>query len=168
MINKKINPYHVGVAAEAFAAGSFALLGYDVTVQYGANQPGYDLVVVKGDKILKVNVKGSQDGGWGVNQSYKKGRTYFEAADVWLKAQGPNIVFCFVQFKGVAPNHMPRMYLATSHDVAKRLKESANGRGETILYERKDWTKRAYGRGTVDKIPSNWNFSESRIADMFR
>jgi hypothetical protein len=57
-----ISSFHVGVAAEAFAAGLFARCGLDVSVQYGANQPEYDLVVVKEDRVLKVSVKGSQDG----------------------------------------------------------------------------------------------------------
>ena len=34
--------WHVGVAAEACAAGQFARCGLDVSVQYGANQPAYD------------------------------------------------------------------------------------------------------------------------------
>jgi hypothetical protein len=34
--------YHVGVAAEAFAAALFAQAGCDVSVQCGANQPQYD------------------------------------------------------------------------------------------------------------------------------
>jgi hypothetical protein len=41
----RLSPFHVGVAAEAFAAGMFAQAGYDVSVQYGANQPEYDLLV---------------------------------------------------------------------------------------------------------------------------
>ena len=66
---KAISSWHVGVAAEAFAAALFARLGYDVSVQYGANQPEYDLIAVSGDKMLKISVKGSQDGGWGLTQS---------------------------------------------------------------------------------------------------
>lgn len=31
--------WHVAVAAEAFTAAQFARLGYNVSVQYGANQP---------------------------------------------------------------------------------------------------------------------------------
>lgn len=33
-----MNSWQVGVAAEVFAAGQFARCGYDVSVQYGANQ----------------------------------------------------------------------------------------------------------------------------------
>lgn len=54
---------HVGVAAEAFVAAQFARLRYDVSVQYGANQPEYDLIAVSGDNMLKISVKRSQDGG---------------------------------------------------------------------------------------------------------
>ncbi len=39
----QITSFHVGVAAEAFAAGLFARCELDVSVQYGANQPEYDL-----------------------------------------------------------------------------------------------------------------------------
>ena len=37
MSGKEISPWHVGVAAEAYAAALFARYGYDVSVQYGAN-----------------------------------------------------------------------------------------------------------------------------------
>ncbi|AFM14226.1 group I intron-associated PD-(D/E)XK endonuclease [Turneriella parva] len=67
-----MNSYQVGVAAEAFAAAQFARIGFDVSIQYGANQPEYDLLVTKSDRFLKVSIKGSQDGGWGLTQSYLK------------------------------------------------------------------------------------------------
>jgi len=62
--------WQVATAAEAFAAGQFARCGWDVSGQYGANQPEYDLVAVDGDLMLKVSVKGSQDGSWGLTQSF--------------------------------------------------------------------------------------------------
>jgi len=48
---ENIHQYPVGVAAEAFAAGLLApdQAGCDVSVQYGANQPEYDLIAVKGE-----------------------------------------------------------------------------------------------------------------------
>ena len=61
----KMTSWHVGVAAEAFAAAQLARMRYDVSVQYGANQPEYDLIAVDGEKMLKISVKGSQDGSWG-------------------------------------------------------------------------------------------------------
>ena len=45
----KMTSWHVGVAGEAFAAGQFTRFAYDVSVQYGANQPEYDLLAVDGD-----------------------------------------------------------------------------------------------------------------------
>ncbi len=53
----KMTSWHVGVAGEAFAAGQFARFAYDVSVQYGANQPEYDLIAVDGDKMLKISIK---------------------------------------------------------------------------------------------------------------
>ena len=41
-----ITSWQVATAAEAFAAAQFARCGWDVSVQYGANQPEYDLVAV--------------------------------------------------------------------------------------------------------------------------
>ena len=81
---KQISSWHVGVAAEAFVAALFARYGYDVSVQYGANQPEYDLIAVAGDKMLKISVKGSQGGGWGLTQSYKKDCNDHEAIAKWL------------------------------------------------------------------------------------
>jgi Holliday junction resolvase-like predicted endonuclease len=165
----KITSYQVGIAAEAFAAGLFARLGYDVSIQYGANQPEYDLMVAKGDEILKVSVKGSQDGSWGLTQGHlTKGKAnYKEAADRWLAKHGNRTIMCFVQFKGVGITDTPRVYLATPKEVAERLKQTKKGKGETILYENKTWTKRAYGYGTTDKVPDSWLISSQRLEELF-
>ena len=45
-----ITSWQVATAAEAFAAAQFARCGWDVSVQYGANQPEYDLVAVSGER----------------------------------------------------------------------------------------------------------------------
>lgn len=63
MPEKRIGGWHVAVAAEAVAASLFARCGLDVSVQYGANQPEYDLIVASGEKLLKVSVKGTT-GSW--------------------------------------------------------------------------------------------------------
>lgn len=162
----KIKSYHVGVSAEAFAAAIFARCGYDISVQYGANQPEYDLIISKGEQLLKVSVKGSQDGSWGLTQSYLKNADYHGAIDKWLERHKPKTIFCFVQFKNVDLIEIPRVYLATPHEIAKQLKKSAGGRGETILYEHHEWTDRAKSAGTIDKIPDEWRFSIERIEDL--
>ena len=164
---KAISSWHVGVAAEAYAAAIFARYGFDVSVQYGANQPEYDLIAVSGDRMLKISVKGSQDGGWGLTQGYKKGCDYHEATAKWLAAHHKKTIFCLVQFQNTAPDEMPRIYLATPQEIADRLNASANGRGETILYEKHTWGPRATGRGTTDQIPADWIISAKRLEYLF-
>jgi hypothetical protein len=164
---KTISSYHVGVSAEAFVAAQFARCDCDVLVQYGANQPEYDLVISRGLKLIKVSVKGSQDGGWGLTQSYLKEANYYQAVDHWLAKHGIAILFCFVQFKGISLSELPRLYLAWPQEVAKRLKESAAGRGETILYEEKVWSNRAYAAGVTEKIPTEWCFSAQKVDEVF-
>jgi hypothetical protein len=51
---------HVATATETIAAAQFARAGYDVSVQYGANQPEYDLMIADSERFLKVSVKGTQ------------------------------------------------------------------------------------------------------------
>lgn len=162
----KITSWQVAVAAEAAIAMVFARVGWNVSVQYGANQPEYDLMVENGRAMLKVSVKGSQDGSWGLTQGFLKDADYHAAADAWLAKHTARTIYAFAQFKGVPADGAPRVYLATPKEVAAVLKKTANGRGDTILYERKEWTKRAVGAGTIDAIPASWSFSEARIAEL--
>ena len=164
---KTISSWHVGIAAEAYTSAVFARYGYDVSVQYGANQPEYDLIAVSGDKMLKISVKGSQDGGWGLTQGYKKGCDYHQAVDKWLAAHHKKTIFCLVQFQNTAPNEMPRIYLASPEEIAEMLDSSAGGRGETVLRERHTWGPRAAGRGTTDAVPAEWAISAERLDYMF-
>jgi hypothetical protein len=163
-----MNSWQVGVAAESVVACVFARCGCDVSVQYGANQPEYDLIVAKGEKMLKVSVKGSKDGGWGLTQSYLKDADYHKAVDDWLKRHFAKTVICFVQFENVGLNELPRIYIATPYEVAKRLKDTRNGKGDTILYEYHEWSKRAVAFGTIEKIPDSWKYSEERIEELFK
>jgi hypothetical protein len=136
--------WQVATAAEAIAAAQFARFGYDVSVQYGANQPEYDLMIVDGERSLKVSVKGSRDGGWGLSQTQltrlrkdnPDGPTdYHGAADAWLKRHKHRTAMCFVQFKNIPTDAMPRIYLVWPKDVAKRLKGAREGKGDTILWD---------------------------------
>ena len=158
--------WQVSVAAEAFAAGQFARFGWDVSVQYGANQPEYDLVAVNGDKMLKVSVKGSKAGGWGLTQSFLQEANYHGAVDTWLARHSKSTIFCLVEFKNVAPDALPRMYLATPFEIAAWLKAAAAGRGDTILYEEHVWSSRARATGTIDRIPASWKFTEDRLDEI--
>jgi hypothetical protein len=115
---------------------------------------------------MKVSVKGSQDGQWGLTQSFIKSANYLAAADDWLARHNARTIFCLVQFKGVDLAALPRVYLASPAEIAKRLKESAGSRGDTILYERKVWGPRAVGFGTTDAIPEAWAFSADRVEQL--
>ena len=159
--------WHVGVSAEAYAAALFARCGYDVSVQYGANQPEYDLIAVSGDLMLKISVKGSKDGGWGLTQGYKKGCDYHEATRKWLDSHHQKTIFCLVQFKNTTDFQMPRMYLASPQEIADVLCREAGGRGDTILYENHEWGPTAAAYGTTDKLPDEWIFTEARAREMF-
>lgn len=96
---KKFTSWHLAVTAEAIIAGQFARLGYDISAQYGADQPEYELIISKGDRLLKISVKGSQDGSWGLTQNFLKNADYHSAVDKWLLKHGRKTIFCFVQFK---------------------------------------------------------------------
>lgn len=158
--------WQVATAAEAFAAAQFARCGWDVSVQYGANQPEYDLVAVDGDRVLKISVKGSKDGGWGLTQSLIKNADYHSAADEWLAKHSSKTILCLVQFKDTTVEILPRMYLATPKEVTEWLKNAAAGRGDTIVYEKHVWTARAYAAGTTDVIPESWRFTEERLEEI--
>jgi hypothetical protein len=163
--------WHVATAAEAIAAAQFARLGFDVSVQYGANQPEYDLMIVDRERVLKVSVKGSRDGAWGLTQtqlSRLKGANYHGAAEEWLGRHKPRTALCFVQFKGVEFTAMPRIYLARPIEVAERLKLASGGRGNTILYENYTHGAKAAGAGTIEKIPTEWCLSANRVDQVIR
>jgi hypothetical protein len=165
---QSISSHSVGVAAEAIAAAQFARCEFDVSVQYGANQPEYDLIVAREDALLKVSVKGSQDGSWGLTQGFlkKASADYHGAIELWLKRHGLQTVFCLVQFKGVTVMEMPRIYLARPTEIAQRLRETAKGRGATILYEEHAWGARASAAGTIEQLPKHWTFSAARIEQL--
>lgn len=162
--------WHVAIAAEAIAAALFARCGYDVAVQYGANQPEYDLIVSKEERLLKVSVKGSQDGGWGLCQSYMKPKQadYHGAINCWLQSHKPRTVLCLVQFCGIDATKVPHVYLATPQEISERLHSTAKGRGDAILYEQHTWAAKAHGAGTVEQIPDAWSFSARRIEEMLQ
>ncbi len=158
-----MTPFQVGVAAEAFATGVLAQAGCDVLVQYGANQPGYDLVADKDNRLLRVSVKGSQNGAWGLVQGHKKeGLSYHEAIDSWLRSQKEGVLFCFVQFEGVALGGCPKIYLASSNEVAELMKSCRRGAGDTVVYEDHKYVRGAL-TGTRDRIPEDWKLTVERI-----
>lgn len=157
-----MTPRQCEIAAESYSASLLAQAGYDVLVQYGANQPDYDLVANKGKRFLPISVKGSQDGGWMLAVKYKKSSpTYHEAIDKWLKSQRNDIVFLFVQFINVTLGLAPRVYLARPKEIAIHMKTQCHGRGHGALQEdyRRDHPKSKYDH----KVPSEWILTQERI-----
>ena len=155
--------WHVSTAAEAIAAAQFARLGFDVSVQYGANQPEYDLMIARDDQILKISVKGSADGSWGLSQSRLSNANYHAAAEAWLVRHKPHTALCLVQFNRVPFDQMPRIYLAWPSEIAARLKMASGGRGDTILYEEHTRGPRAAGAGNIERLPEDWLLSSVRM-----
>jgi hypothetical protein len=160
-----MTPRQCEIAAESYSACLLAQAGYDVLVQYGANQPDYDLVAVKGKRMLPISVKGSQDGGWMLAVRYKeKGVTYHEAIDRWFAAQREDVVFFFVQFAEIQVGGVPRAYVARPTAIAEQLKSQRNGEGYGSLQE--DRRRYSPGSSFSEQLPDIWHFSIKLIDEI--
>jgi hypothetical protein len=150
------------IAAESYSASLLAQTGYDVLVQYGANQPHYDLVAVKDSRILLLSVKGSQAGGWALAVSYKNSsRSYHQAIDAWHHAPRPDVVFILVEFLGIPLGIAPRVYVSRPAEMATHMKTQCNGNGHGSLAE--DWLRDHPKANRSDIIPKSWLFTSHRI-----
>jgi hypothetical protein len=63
---------------------------------------------------------------------------------------------------------MPGIWLATPAEVADVMEAVAKGKGGTILYEHHEWTTRALGAGTIERIPESWRFSRERALELLQ
>ena len=164
--------WQIALGAEGIAGFQFARCGFDVSVLSGPNKPWYDLLVAKADNLLKVAVKGSDDGGWSQIDSYLNRaadlsgnkNSYEGAIDLWLDHHGSRTVCCLVQFEGVAIDELPRMYLASPSEIAPILRESAERLGTSTLYEKYEWKSGA--SGMVQSLPLTWAFSAQRVQEL--
>jgi hypothetical protein len=169
----KPRSWQLNLGAEGIAAAQFARCGFDVSIQFGVDKPAHDMVVARAGALLKVVVKGSQDGLWNLTESYVKRAAemsgkkadYHGAIALWLDHHSPRTVCCLVQFQGVPVDQLPRMYLATPKEVAQRLRESANGRGDSTLYEGNEWTEATTG-SIPQRLPASWRFSAQRVQEL--
>jgi hypothetical protein len=124
------------IAAESYAACLLAQSGYDVFVQYGAHQPHYDLVGVKGERTVRISVKGSQGSGWMLAARYVKlGVNYLAAIDKWLSVQPSDVIYVLVGFFLVPLGQAPHVYVARLPEIAIQLKLQRSGRGHGALQE---------------------------------
>jgi len=170
-VPNKPRPWQVTVGAEGIAAAQFARCGFDVSVQSGRDKPSYDLVVAKSGNLLKVSVKGSDDGSWDLTLPYLKRVTdlqgkranFLGSINQWLDHQGSRAICCLVQFQDVPIGELPRIYLASPQEVAQKLKETVDRLGISTLYEKYEWTAAGDGFAMIEELPSAWAFSDSRI-----
>jgi hypothetical protein len=170
--NKSIS-WPISVGAQGIAAAQFARCGFDVLMQAGHDKPWYDLVVTKAGNLLKIAVKGSEDGRWCLAQSYQRSGSNSSkfsdgrrAIDLWLDIHGSRTVYCLVQFEDVALNQLPRIYLATPAEIAQRMRESAERLGDPVLYEQYEWVSPETGYAAIEALPSSWLFSDERIHEL--
>lgn len=159
-----MNRHQVAVAAEAHAAAVFAQAGYSVFVQYGANQPGYDLAVSNDKKTVLVSVKGSSNGGWMLTTKKPEG-TYRSALEAW-EAKNASFVFFYVQYQGVKVGELPRMYIALGREVAKHQYTGLWGGIALSLIEDQTIT-RGPKKGKTQSVPSAWRVTEERVHEVF-
>ena len=157
-----MTPYQVNVAAEAFAAVVLSQAGYDVATQYGTTQPDWDFLATKGLRTLKVQVKGSQDGGWGLFQNYKKDTDYHGALHAWASAQLVDIVYFLIQFKSVDVGASPRCYVARPEEIIAHMRTTRGGYAYTSLRENHSYS-RGVGAGHVDIVPASWALTLKRL-----
>jgi Holliday junction resolvase-like predicted endonuclease len=163
-----MNSFQVAVAAEAYVAALLSQAGCDVSIQYGANQPEYDLIATKNNFFRKISVKGSKDGGWVLAAGLKKGREYHQAIEAWVdKHKDKNVIYAFVQFKDVSLGDMPRIYLCTVREAANYLKSSRGTHGYTSLRERYVWAS-GIAKGATDLIPEAWRATQERVDALIR
>jgi hypothetical protein len=160
-----MTPYQVNVAAEAFTAVVMSQAGYDVAMQYGTTQPDWDIIATKGERILKLQVKGSQDGGWGLFQNYIKNANYHGALEEWLNAQKPDVVYFLVQFMNVKVGDAPRCYIVRPAEMIAHMRTTRGGYGYTSLRENYSY-KKGVGAGHSDIIPVSWLACQARIDEV--
>ena len=170
----KPGSWPITVGAEGIAAAQFARCGFDVLIQTAHDKPWYDLLVTKAGKMLKIAVKPSDDGRWNLAHSYLNRSANLNgkridchgAVSLWLDAHGERTIYCLVQFEGVALTQLPRLYLATPVEIARRMHETAERLSDPTLYEQYEWTCPENDCTTIEALPSNWLFSHERIQEI--
>jgi hypothetical protein len=170
----KPGSWPITVGAEGIAAAQFARCGFDVLVQSGHDKPWYDLLVTKAGKMLKIAIKASDDRRWNLAHPYLNRSATLNgkridchaAIGLWLDAHGERTIYCLVQFEGVALNQLPRLYLATPAEIARKMRETAERLSDPILYERYEWTCPETDCTSIEALPSSWLFSNERIQEL--
>jgi hypothetical protein len=172
-VTSKSPSWPISVGAEGIAAAQFARCGFDVLVQAGRDKPWYDLVVTRDGSLLKVSVKASETGQWGLAESYIRRTAEVggnrldcrNAVDMWADSYGSRTICCLVQFQGSAIHQLPRIYLAYPSEIALRMRVCAERTGHCALIEEYEWTS-PDGDRQIEVLPVTWLFSEKRIQEL--
>jgi hypothetical protein len=171
-VQKKPSSRQLSTAAENVASAQFAMYGFNVLEQGPRARYFHDLGVANSSRMMRVTVYGSFGGFWKLVDLFaghatqdRTGAGYHRAIDRWLKRQGRRVTFCLVQFESTDVTCVPRLYLATAAEIAARLHASVEQLGDTALYEQYE-VEDDRGRHTVETLPSHWQFSEQRIAEL--
>jgi Holliday junction resolvase-like predicted endonuclease len=165
MVFTEASSRNVGIASEAYAAAVLAQADYNVSIQYGPNQVGYDLIAEKNGKTACISVKGNKDGGWPLTASYK-GMSPKDKARIWLEDHR-GLIFFLVQFKSVRLGEMPRIYVANAQELHAQIIAQKSGHGDTVLKEKHIW-RSGMAEGTTDEIPSAWKLSPQRLIETLK
>lgn len=164
----------ISVGGEGIAAAQFARCGFDVLVQAGHDKPTYDLAVTRAGNLLKVLVKASDNGRWSLVTPYLKNplETHSKRADcqkaidLWLDSQASRLIVCLVQFEGVSFYDMPRIYLASPFEIARRMFDTVDRLDDSALHEAYDWISPFDSVHRSESLPRSWRFSPDRIEEL--
>ena len=158
----------LSTAAQNIAAAEFSLQGFDVLDQAGRAAHPHNLSVATSSGMMKMVVHGSIDGLWDLVDSYlvegakSPKDEYHRAINRWLDRYRQTTC-CLVQFDSTNLIGMPRIYLASAAEVAQRLHESVDLRGEMAL---RAAGPQAGSLSLQDSLPARWRFSEERIREL--
>jgi hypothetical protein len=158
-------PRQLAAAANGIVTAWFSLAGFDVQNHSSEESAPFDLIIEKPGIKLQVSVMGTNTGYWALTELRQAGKnvSHQEAVQTWLEQNGTRTVFALVRFHSTDPNTMPRVYLASTVEIAQRMMKAIELLGEPVLYESFETTNGADGHHTVEQFPNEWRFSEARV-----
>lgn len=158
--------HQIADAAVAVVLIQFIRCGWEVSPRQRNSCSMHDFSAQQEERLLRVSVKGSVDGSWGLTHSHLNGRDFHAAAEAWLSRQPHATVVCFVRFQHLGLSDHARIYLARPGEVAALLKSTAGGGGRASLHEQHTWRPGTRAAGTTDRLPTQWRFSSHRLVEL--
>jgi hypothetical protein len=164
----------ISLSAEGIAAAQFARSGFDILQQAAHEKPNFDLAVTRAGALVKMSVKASDNGRWDLVAPFLRGvqgpkprRAEFQSAiELWYGSQSSRAMCCLVQFEDVPLDQLPRIYLASPIDIARRMQDSLERLDDASLFETYEWTSPFDSVHRVETLPNAWRFSVERIQEL--